>query len=640
MLIDFQELELEDKIGNISIKLKPEEVSVSPNRERVIWDDMTAAAIKKRFQEVQKSAEALLQGELNQPDFMKWLKACILIKNKIGTEQADGLVARLAKLVDLSNYTPVYKLDPNFCLNKDLFAGMKVRKIVSKRERQGSSYKVVVDRVQAGLSDLVDGNLPVLIQQEDTSWLKDRYLLEEIFVDGFITLWLNETEVQKPSIGTVLGTADSEEQAEKIYQGRKAALFNHAKDTAIELKWYDPRFDEGTIETEMTSKLKAKDAADRVLIRWAKLNHYILASENLQYYRDFTVPENYGKQHEQTPGEEGFITKEAEVQTQEARLSAEARRKLSGSTVLFTPRVKYSGSDLYEWHKLEIPVAEIDEWNSPEVFYSSDNNASLLELAAFITRPAEEVRAGILWEEEEEVIMNIPTSNPPVTQTVYTEKSSMLTAYDGTPAVKLVKVAKNRVKYYKDFKYIYDFFSQVNTKTKTITMSNALIRWNTARYIHDQLPKLSFLTNFKVFNEEYSNLFHSMQDYCNKYYREVDDYAGKYKEIQREEYDDMIRHLDKVTELQIFVRDHPTDTQAIANLVKESFGTGIENAVTDGCGIDINIRDIIHKLLDYAEPIQVMLNQMPVLTQKNGTTIIEELEAEIRNYIAFKQGSL
>jgi chaperonin GroEL (HSP60 family) len=105
----------------------------------------------------------------------------------------------------------------------------------------------------------------------------------------------------------------------------------------------------------------------------------------------------------------------------------------------------------------------------------------------------------------------------------------------------------------------------------------------------------------------------------------------------------MIRHLDKVTELQVFVREHPEDSQAIANLVRELFGTGLENTVTDGCGIDMNIRDIIHKLLDYAEPIQVMLNQMPILTGQDAeghSVISEELETEIRNYIQFKQAGL
>ena len=632
--IDFVELELEDKIGNISIKMKPEEVSVSPSREHVLWDEMTRASVVNRFKEVQAVSEGLLQKELNQSDFMKWLKACILVKNKIGTEQADGLVARLAKLVDLSNYTPVYKPDPQFKLDKNLFAGMKVRKIVGKTERHGSSYRMKVEREQAGLSDLADGKLPILIQQEDTSWLKDRYLLEEIFQDGFITIWLNETEVQKLPVGLTEGTADTEEEAEKIYQNRKAALYAHARMTAAELKWYDPTF---TDSDDLIVKNQIRDATDRVLIRWRKLNGYILNSEGLQYYNKFEIPAGYGERYKGHEQEGDVIKKEDEVQTKEARLSAEARRKLKGNTLLFTPRVKsYISSttdSIYEWCKLEIPVAEIDEWNNPEVFYSSDDNASLLQLAACITRPKETLNGVIHWED---------------THTSNTE-SSYLTAYNGNPAVKLVKVAKDKVKYYRDFKYIHDFFAQVNTKTKTITMSNALIRWNTARYIHDQLPKLRFLTNFKPFNEEYCNLYNSMKDYCDKYYREVGDYAGKYKEIQRQEYDDMIRHLDKVTELQVFVKEHPEDSVAIANLVRELFGTGLENTVTDGCGIDMNIRDIIHKLLDYAEPIQVMLNQMPVLTGEEiepevgpsyHPVLTEELETEIRNYIQFKQAGI
>lgn len=632
--IDFQELELEDKMGNISIKMRPEEVSVSPSREHVLWDEITREMIIKRFKEVQAVSEGLLQKELNQSDFMKWLKACIVVKNKINTEQADGLVARLAKLVDLQNYVPVYKPDPEFKLDRNLFAGVKARKIYYKSERHGSKYETKVAREQVGLSDLVNENIPVLIQRSDTNWMRDRYLLDTLYPEGFITIWLNNTEVEYPVVTETM----TEEDAEKIYIGRKQALFTHAKDTALELRWLNPLVDE---RSQAQYVKEANEAIERVLNRWNKLNKYVLESEGLQHYESFEVPENYLKN--QTETEEGTVKQEAEVQTREAQLSAEERRKLSGKTILFTPRIasyENKAKELYTWDKMEIPVAEIDEWKNPEVFYSSDDNASLLQLAAFITRPGSDpfsqIGTGQFAKDRH--------GND-------SEITAYRTAYDGNPTVKLIKVAQNRIKYYLDFKHIHQFFAQVNTKNKTITMSNALIRWNTARYVHQYLSQLRFLENFKSFNEEYATLYQQMKNYAGLYYREVGNYTGKYKEIKSAEYDDMIKHLDKVTELQVFVREHKDDSQAIANLVRELFGTGLENTVTDGCGIDMNIRDIVHKLLDYAEPIACMLNQLPALTGQTlycdntdnsipAPPLTEELETEIRNYIEFKRAGL
>lgn len=622
-LIDFQELELEDKIGNISIKLKPEEVSVSPNRERVIWDEMTANAIKRRFQEVQKSAEKLLQGELQHTDFMKWLKACITIKNKIGAEQNNGIVARLARLVSLDNYEPVYKLDADFRLNRYLFAGMKVRKTFIKSERHGSTHKLVVDRVQAGFSDLVDGDLPVFIQQKETSWVRDRYLLDDIYQSGFITIMLNETEI--PPLPD-----DATEDDIKNYQWKKQLLGNHAIDTALEMKIYD---------ASALIPGQHEEAFKKVTDRWRRINQYILASEGIQFYDTIEVPQSYTDRSKTTiqdgDTEDSFLRQEEEVQTKEARLSAEARRKLQGETILFTPRVRYGldrEKSLYEWHKLEIPVADIDKWNEPEVYYSSDDNASLLQLAAFITRPGDDPRS----------TRKDPGGNDQTNATTY------LTAFLYGPEVKLIKVAQNRVRYYQDFKHINQFFAEVN-KSKVLTMSNSLIKWNTARYIHQYLPQLRFLTNFASFHPDNATLYKNLVTYHSKYYRAVQEHAGKIKEVQQIECDSMIKHLDKVAELQFFVSEHADDPVAIAKLVTELFGDGLDGKVSDGCAIDMNIRNTVHQLLDYAEPLHVMLNQMPVLTgdevmsrdDESGvvlTQIPEELETEIRNFITFKRG--
>lgn len=612
-LIDFQELELEDKMGNISIKLDPSEVSVSPNREKVIWDEVTRESIKRRFQEVQQVAEKLLQGELEHTDFMKWLRACITIRNAIGTEQGSSAIYRLAKLVDISQYAPRYKPDRTFQLDWTLFVGVKVRKISAKTERHGSTHRMVVDRTQVGLRDLA-GDIPILIQQEDTNWLRDRYMLENLYQDGFITIWLNETELPE------LSAEDRTEEEEKAWWTKKTFLHRHALDAAIDLRWY--RLEEN--ETLQTAAGPAVDAVvEKVLNRWRRLNKYILESEGIEFYDTIEVPENYRERNKGVE-EDGVLKQEEEVKTKEAQQSAEERRKLKGDTVLFTPAWSYDkyGQDdnFYHWDKREIPVTAIDAWNEPEIYYSSDDDSSLLKLAAFITRPRD---------------MDLKSRRPdPNDSSSYA--GSRATAFDFNPEVKLIKVAQNRVKYYRDFKHIRSFFFEV--KNKTITMSNKLIKWNTARLIHQYMERLSFMDGFQRFHEEHYNTYVQLKNYHDNHYREVGDYAGKIKDIGQAEYEDMISHMDAVQELQVFVAENPDDHEAIVQLTKQLFGNGTEEQIKDGCAIDMNLRNKLLKLLDYVEPIHVMLNHMPILKYVQEMT--EELELEIRNYLQYKKAGI
>lgn len=611
--IDFRELELEDKMGNISIKMSGEEVSISPNRESVLWDETTRAAVIKRFKEVQVVSENLMQAELAETDFLKWMRNSIAFKLRMTSGGMKTLVGRLSQIVDLTNYTPVYNPDKQFRLDALLFAGMHVRLVFSGTKREGSVTKMVVERKQATFSELLSENYPIVIQTSDTQNKRDKYMLENLFQDGFITIWLNDLDK-----GSAPEDVSSEEYA--AWVRKVAAMRGHALSTATELRWYAPIHDPSFSEQQIS---KAKEVAmDAVMGRWKALNEYILASDGIQFYENFVVPEDYGKEKEQETADDDTLSTEQDVQGKEAKESAEERRKLSGKTVLFTPRIvstlayERAPYQLYDWHKIEPMVADIDQWDNDEVFYSSDDESSLLIMAAAITRPQDAFYDNTIRSRtDEERLENFKVARP----------------------VRLVKVAQNRVKYYRDFKHIRNFFGQV--KNKVITMSNALIKWNTGRYVHKNMNKLAFLNNFSLFDTEKAVQYQTLVRYCATYYRSIEELtdATKYKAVQKEEYDDMISHLDQVMELQLFVREHAGESEAIAARVREMYGTQAD--IHDGAALDTNIYDMLQALLEYAEPIQVMFNEMPVLCNK-GWLINEGLEGEIRNFIKTKQAGI
>lgn len=70
----------------------------------------------------------------------------------------------------------------------------------------------------------------------------------------------------------------------------------------------------------------------------------------------------------------------------------------------------------------------------------------------------------------------------------------------------------------------------------------------------------------------------------------------------------------------------------IASASKSLFGT----EYSGGIGIELEVWDSLQELLEYAEPIATLFNQMPLLTAPENNNISAEVEAEIRSYLAYK----
>lgn len=119
--VDFKEMELEDMNGDIGIKcpirqvMEDEEgnevvinegVDVVPSREAVRWTAATREFLKNQFAEAQHEATNLVEKELSQTDFMKWLSACQSLVNK--TNSSNLVIGRLARIVEISNLKPKF----------------------------------------------------------------------------------------------------------------------------------------------------------------------------------------------------------------------------------------------------------------------------------------------------------------------------------------------------------------------------------------------------------------------------------------------------------------------------------------------------------------------------------------------------
>lgn len=137
-IIDFSELEMDAKRGNVGIIGDPSEIDVNQSRESVRYTEKTRNSIKKYLEKsiivAQNHIESGLEESKN--DFLKWVVTC---KNLKAKDANDNVFNRLSGLADLSQIefkfgdTGIIYSQNNF---KKVFGGFNITKTIVE-ERNG-----------------------------------------------------------------------------------------------------------------------------------------------------------------------------------------------------------------------------------------------------------------------------------------------------------------------------------------------------------------------------------------------------------------------------------------------------------------------------------------------------------------------
>lgn len=159
-------------------------------------------------------------------------------------------------------------------------------------------------------------------------------------------------------------------------------------------------------------------------------------------------------------------------------------------------------------------------------------------------------------------------------------------------------------------------------------MANKLIQWNTARLMAGRMDALKFLKGFTPFSSQHADAYKKMEDYVGKHYREMG------MNLQGAEIAPLVGHMDKVMQLQLFVRTNPDDKESIAALVKELFNPESNIEITDGRAVDAELLEEFDTLYEWSSTIRTMLNLIPQLT--SGNTLGNEEIQVISEYIRFR----
>lgn len=613
-LIDWNELELENKRGNIGIKVSPEDVDVSPSRESVLWSELTKEKVKKRFDDVVMVATKMIQEELKEPDIIKWMKKSYEVSAHY-TNRTD-ILGRLANIVDLTRVNPAFVGDPKITFkSSNPLQGTMMKYInwARKEDKVTGEVKKFISRTIVE-SLYTYYNLPIYLfkSAERANNLKDKYLLS-IHPNGFIVLYEPMT-----------------------------------KETAEQQKEEDV--------LDWLKALSKKGETARFSI-W----EFVKKSSEVKWYEHITVPDSF-KGTDELEEIEVMAKEEAIKQAKENAVTAAERRKQTGSTIIRTlysdggfHNQVYKDKELvttsaayFGFTTLEYPIADINKWKEDEIYYGNEEHAELMHLVGLITLPKQktiEIKLGTLNRsyatiEDWKFSMYYKLDKKEIESVNQYRAYSMFNFFDCS--VRVVKVSQSNNKLYRDFKHITEFFLQI--KDNSIIMSDSLIRWNTARIVFDALPDFSFLYNFEYFNPEVSTIYKELTDYVCSYYRKFT-VSDKITGLGGTTYSDMIAHLDNVRKFQEFVQSGNNDAQSVSELARELFDNP---TLTDGTAVDPEIIRKLRVLQEYRLSCGDLLNYVGQLTgtltkpttysapTKEKPNITPELELEIRKYLEYK----
>lgn len=541
--INWERLELNEKLGNIAYIIDAGKVDINPSRESLIWNAKTGAAILEMDDIVAKEAADVLAAEMDEPDLLKWVRKCTQVLGD--SKDEDSIVGRLiGQVTDKADLKPVFKPEPGilYAEPEHFFKGIEpiyVFKGNQKAKADGGYIDVVKRENMKTWSQI---NKPVYIQVGKTS-NKREILLLTMHPDGFIKLKVRD-----------------------LLSYQEAADLSLAEITEFKKLQEDEQF------------------RDTWLDKQKRFLSFLRASSETMEYDDIPVPESI-----KDPTE-----KEGKNTIKIDKLSPAEERALLGKTVCATYIQGYNTYNHY-WDKKEPVIKDLID-DPADIVYGFQEDEPLLEIVYRSLSMDKDLPDDFFYNKD----------------------------------FKLVRIAKTAAKHYKNHTYVKDFLLSINPKTKTIAMHSKLVEWHTGRKISEVVSRMKFLENFGIFNAEIFRTYQDIKAFWRQNYN-----PESIKDLEM--IPELNSYADKVISLQLYIEEHPGNSEAIAAQCKALFEMGPEDETFVGSvGINMPVYKNLQKLLDYIQPLEHIFNYIGPLVE-SGKGISPELEYEIREIMKNKK---
>jgi hypothetical protein len=352
--INFAEMDMPELYGGVAIKCSirsvideeidgkrtgkqiviQDGVSVTPSREKVIWDENTRDYLKAKFEAAVDEAAGMVSNQLLEKDFLQWLRKCSEVLNGVDRYSVLG---RLTSIIDKSQIKPKYSKDHSirYDMPSEIFWGMKVRRISKVRDNKNGGYKIQRDMLQYWSGFDPD---KLYIQEEATAPLKDHFLIDT-GGGAFLTLQLmSDEEIDTTYLASLSKKGLSEKQIETRLERRKLIL------------------------------------------------KYINESRNLKNYDDISVDEKWKKRFEEN--EKKTVDSKGTV----VKLTPKELRALQQKTVCYTLQYDYTSdyhwndkTTLFQYKKREPKIADIKDFEG-DLYYGYQVDGEKLHLAAAFSK--------------------------------------------------------------------------------------------------------------------------------------------------------------------------------------------------------------------------------------------------------------
>lgn len=366
----------------------------------------------------------------------------------------------------------------------------------------------------------------------------------------------------------------------------------------------------GEIPKEFNVKDLSDDANDSDIAKMKKhyvkrrdlVYEYLVKSKLYKDYDTLEVPEDWQKKIDDRDEEEGKLAEHEELTPAELR---KLENKIPVKYIVrYWKNTQWSKDDydsrFHHWKMTDIKIPELQQ--SEDIIYYGHNadDKKLCFAAHFVVRGKNQYE----FENWDTFKPNTGSENP----------------------YKFLKISNINKKYLNEFLHIDRFFKiMIND---TITMDNKLVNWHTARLISDQLKNLRMFRNFEAFNSDLSEKYEKLV----KFYDQHQHAFGWYSYSTTEMKDEIMEYFDKVLNFQLFVKDNPNDPEAIAERSMQLFS--IDDA-KNAIAVDIEMYDILQELLEYAEEVGPLLNNVEFLFQTKD--ISNEQEVLVKDILLSKR---
>lgn len=324
--VNWQELELEDKIGNIAYKVQPDKVSINPSRESFIWDDKTRATALFMNEQVKELAQKLVQEELVETDLLRWVRKCTQALGE--SRSKETVVGILSDMIDKKDIKPVFQPCPEIKFSLDpiqFFKGYEAIDVTRKpSNKRDGTVGETISKIRAKNWSSI--NRPIYLQKGKTSNRTDTYLLT-IHPEGFLRL-------KSQNI-------DDFREADDMTQSEIDDFNKLKNDESYFKKWEGIK---------------------------ALFSMYLQKSEGIKFYEEVEVP---GHIKEPKVDESG-------ARLEIAKMTPADLRKIEGRTIYMYPNFNYGN---IFWHKSEPIIKEI-MLHEADIVYGFQEDEDLIRVLA------------------------------------------------------------------------------------------------------------------------------------------------------------------------------------------------------------------------------------------------------------------